>query len=99
MDKLYILLSDIDEINYYQLAKELGLVSFKPDQTVAFFHEILRMWLSRENPKPSWNDLIVALVNMKYVELAKRIVGRYMYVCMYVHVYNAVVLVTLLARY
>ena len=86
VDKLYRLLSDMNEMKCYQLAKELRVdvaPSFQPDPGMrmieAFFREILRTWLSRENPKPSWDELTSALMDMKYVVLASNIMqmGRY----------------------
>ena len=75
------------------------VASFQPDPGMrmieAFFREILRTWLSRENPKPSWDELTSALMDMKYVVLAANIMqmGRYIYLYMC----NVVVLCELVA--
>ena len=83
MDKLYrgLTQSGCDEIRYKDLAEELGVAipkSFCPDpgmrEIEARFREVLRIWLSREDPKPSWNKLKSALMKMGCVPLAASII-------------------------
>ena len=69
---------------WYTLGLQLGLsgttlhaVESETGKELSYLSEMLKLWLEREDPRPSWRALIEALKNNNETELANRLQEQY----------------------
>ena len=86
MKELKVAASDWEDVGIELELEDSYLKQIKSDNSgdcKVCLREMLRMWLSRVDPPPSWSAIVEALDNLGHEDIAHHIRTKYAY-CIYV---------------